>query len=65
MMIIAGIISIYAASYDYDNASLFDFSEFSGKQIRWVGLSFILGIVLLLIEFIRSRKTNSHGKYSK
>ena len=49
-MIFAGIISIYAASYDFDNASLFDFSEFSGKQIRWVGLSFILGMVLLLID---------------
>jgi hypothetical protein len=25
----------------------------------------VIGILLLLIEFIRSRKTNSHGKYSK
>ena len=50
-MIFAGIVSIYAASYDYDNASMFDFSEFSGKQLRWVGLSFILGLVLLLIDY--------------
>lgn len=49
-MIVAGIVSIYAASYDYDNASMFDFSEFSGKQMRWVGLSFVLGLVLLLID---------------
>lgn len=49
-MIIAGVISIYAASYDYDNASLFDFSEFSGKQIRWASLSFVLGLVLLLTD---------------
>lgn len=49
-MIIAGVISIYAASYDYDNASLFDFGEFSGKQIRWAGLSFVLGLVLLLTD---------------
>lgn len=49
-MVIAGVISIYAASYDYDNASLFDFNEFSGKQIRWIGLSLILGLVLLLID---------------
>ena len=50
-MIFAGIVSIYAASYDYDNASMFDFSEFSGKQLRWVGLSFIIGLVLLLIDY--------------
>lgn len=50
VLVIAGAISIYAASYDYDNASIFDFSEFSGKQIRWIGFSFILGFVILLID---------------
>ena len=49
-MIIAGVVSIYAASYDFDNASLFDFKEFSGKQIRWILLSFVLGLVLLLTD---------------
>jgi len=44
------VISIYAASYDYDNASIFSFDEFSGKQITWVGLSFVLGLVLLLVD---------------
>ena len=44
------MISIYAASYDYDNASIFSFDEFSGKQITWVGLSFVLGLVLLLVD---------------
>ena len=50
IMVIVGVVSIYAASYDFDNASIFDFSEFSGKQIRWIGLSFILGLVILLID---------------
>lgn len=50
IMVAFGAISIYAASYDYDNASLFDFAEFSGKQIRWIGLSFVLGLILLLID---------------
>lgn len=50
LLVIAGAISIYAASYDFDNASIFDFNEFSGKQIRWIGLSFVLGFVLLLID---------------
>jgi rod shape determining protein RodA len=50
LLVIAGAISIYAASYDFDNASIFDFNEFSGKQIRWIGLAFFLGLVLLLID---------------
>lgn len=50
IMVIAGVISIYAASYDFDNASVLDFGEFSGKQARWIILSFALGFVLLLID---------------
>ncbi|MDE6703149.1 MAG: rod shape-determining protein RodA [Muribaculaceae bacterium] len=49
-MVICGVFSIYAASYDFDEASLFSGSEFSGKQIRWIGLAFALGFVILLIN---------------
>ena len=51
ILVIAGVVSIYAASYDYDHASIFSFSEFSGKQLRWVGLSFILGFIILLVDY--------------
>lgn len=50
ILVLAGVVSIYAASYDFDHANIFSFDEFSGKQIRWIGLSFILGLVLLLID---------------
>ncbi len=50
LLVIAGAISIYAASYDFDHASMFDFSEFSGKQFVWIGLSFILGFSLLMVD---------------
>lgn len=50
LLVIGGAISIYAASYDFDNASIFSFDEFSGKQIRWIGFSFVLGFALLLID---------------
>ncbi|MDE6199087.1 MAG: rod shape-determining protein RodA, partial [Muribaculaceae bacterium] len=50
LLVIGGAISIYAASYDFDNANIFSFDEFSGKQIRWIGFSFVLGFVLLLID---------------
>ncbi len=50
IMVFAGMVSIYAASYDFDNASMFSYDEFSGKQLRWIGLSLVLGVVLLLID---------------
>lgn len=50
ILVVMGAVSIYAASYDFDHASIFSFDEFSGKQIRWIGLSLILGLVLLLID---------------
>lgn len=50
LMIVFGAISIYAASYDFDEASMFSAAEFSGKQFRWIGLSFILAFVILLID---------------
>lgn len=51
VLVTFGAISIYAASYDFDNASLFDLNEFSGKQILWIGLSLIIGVGILLIDY--------------
>ncbi len=50
LMVALGVVSIYAASYDFDNASMFSFAEFSGKQVRWIGLGLVLGFVILLTE---------------
>ena len=38
ILIVAGAVSIYAATYNFDKASMFDFSGFSGKQFMWAGL---------------------------
>ena len=51
VLVAAGAVSIYAASYDFDNASLFDLNEFSGKQILWIGLSLVLGAVILIVDY--------------
>lgn len=51
LLVCFGAVSIYAASYDFDNASLFDLNEFSGKQILWIGLSLIIGTAILLIDY--------------
>jgi len=50
VLVVCGAISIYAATYDYDKASMFDLGEFSGKQFLWAGLSFLIGFSLLLID---------------
>ena len=50
IMVFAGMVSIYAASYDFDNASMLAYTEFSGKQLRWILLSFMVGLVILLID---------------
>lgn len=50
LLVVAGAVSIYAASYDFDQANIFSFDEFSGKQIRWIGLSFLIGFFLLMID---------------
>ena len=50
LLVAAGVLSIYAASYDFDNASVLDFKEFSGKQAMWIGISLAVGIVILNID---------------
>lgn len=51
ILVSAGAVSIYAASYDFDHANIFSFSEFSGKQFLWIGLSLVIGCVLLLLDY--------------
>ncbi len=50
VLVIAGVFSIYAACYNFDNANILDFNEFSGKQIRWIGLSLFLAAILLIFD---------------
>lgn len=63
MILVAyGAVSIYAASYDFDNASLFDLREFSGKQILWIGLSLVIGCVIMITDY-RIYKTYAYPIY--
>lgn len=50
VLVVLGAISIYAASYNFDQASMFDLAKFSGKQFLWIGLSAVLGFSLLMID---------------
>lgn len=57
-----GAVSIYAASYDFDNANLFDLNEFSGKQILWIGLSLVIGCIIMIVDY-RIYKTYAYPIY--
>lgn len=50
ILVIAGAISIYAASYQFDDVSMISMSQFSGKQFMWIGISLILGLCIMLID---------------
>lgn len=50
ILMVCGAVSIYAASYDYDHASMFSLAEFSGKQFLWIGISLVVGFCILIID---------------
>jgi len=57
-----GLMSIYSASYDPNHASLFDFSKPYGKQVIWIGISFLIACLILLLDS-RFFSTFAYGFY--
>ena len=50
ILVMCGWLSICGASYDYGDPDFFSLSTRAGKQLMWIGCSFGLGFVLLMIE---------------
>lgn len=50
IMVVAGIVTIMSASHNIETGLLIDWSNYSGKQIIWAGLSLVIGLVLLLLD---------------
>jgi rod shape determining protein RodA len=50
LMIVAGWLSICGASYEYDAAGLFDPSGRPGSQLIWIGSSFVIVFVVLMLD---------------
>ena len=50
-LVFFGWLNIYGASYNFDQTSIFDFSNRTGKQFAWIMGSLVLGGVLLLIDY--------------
>lgn len=49
-LLVFGWISVCGASYDFSQIDLLSWSTPSGKQAIWIGCSFFLGFVLLMLE---------------
>lgn len=58
LLVLIGWLNIYAAIYNEEHQSIFDLSQRYGKQLLWIGMALVLGIVILLIDF---RFYNSFG----
>lgn len=50
-LIVFGWLNIYGASYDFDQSSIFDFSNRAGKQFVWVLTAVGLAGVILLLDW--------------
>lgn len=49
-MVLLGWINIYAAVYNEDHQSIFDFSQRYGKQLIWISAAFVLAIIVFIID---------------
>ncbi len=50
VLCVIGCLSIYGASYEFGQTSLFDMAQRSGKQFMWMLLAFFIGITILLTD---------------
>lgn len=52
LLVLGGWVSIYGASYQYDQEyiSMFDISGRAGMQLVWIGTSLIIGFILLKLD---------------
>ncbi len=50
LLVLFGWMNIYAASHSDLQSDLFDFGTKYGKQLLWIGMSFFLTVLILLID---------------
>lgn len=51
VLVFMGWISIYGASYDFDQTSILDWNQRAGKQFVWILSAFGLAGIILLIDY--------------
>lgn len=45
-----GWLNIYAAVYNQEHQSIFDFSQLYGKQLLWIGFALLIGFIIFIVE---------------
>lgn len=50
VFVIAGWLNIYSAVYNEEHKSIFDMSQNYGKQMMWIVTSFIIAMIILIID---------------
>lgn len=50
VLILIGILNIFSAEYSEGNTKLIDFSSSVGKQIKWLGVSLLVFVVVMIID---------------
>ncbi len=50
LLVTMGLFSIYGAVYNFEDSALWDFSQRYGKQLVWIGFSFLIAAVLLTLD---------------
>ncbi len=50
LLVFFGWLNIYAAVYDGEHSSIFDFSCRYGKQIVWIGASLLIALFVLILD---------------
>jgi rod shape determining protein RodA len=50
ILVIAGWFTIYSASFDNPDASMFDITQRFGKQAMWIGLALLLAVTIMIID---------------
>ncbi len=50
ILVCTGLLAINAATYSFEDESIFDFDRQSGRQLIWIGLSVLLIFALLFID---------------
>ena len=51
VLVVMGWLSIYGASYDFDQSGVFNWDQRAGKQFIWILTSFGLAGILLLLDY--------------
>lgn len=50
LLVCLGWLNIYAAVYNEEHQSIFDFTQQYGKQLLWIGATLLLAVLILIIE---------------